>query len=74
MNARAEKVYTSVNEGYLNQTLDFIVTEKIKRGSVMARSPNYLGIVINESLPLGYEGRAILKKDKKYFFLGQRVS
>ncbi len=74
MNARAENVYSSVNEGYLNQTVDFIVTEKIKRGSVMARSPNYVGIVIDESLPLGYKGRAILKKDKKYFFTGQRVS
>jgi hypothetical protein len=39
----------------------------------MARSPHYLGIVLNESLPIGFEGRAILKKDKKYFFIGQRI-
>jgi hypothetical protein len=39
----------------------------------MARSPNYLGIVIDENLPVGYEGWAILKKDRKYFFIGQRV-
>ena len=49
------------------------MTETIKKGSVMARSPNYLGIVINEDLPVGYEGQAILKKDRKYFFIGQRV-
>ncbi len=73
MNARAEQVYASINQGYLNKQTDFIVTERIKKGSVMARSPNYLGIVLNESLPLGYEGRAILKKDKKYFFTGQRI-
>jgi MiaB/RimO family radical SAM methylthiotransferase len=73
MNARAEQGYACINQGYLNKQTDFIVTEKIKKGSVMARSPNYLGIVLNESLPLGYEGRAILKKDKKYFFTGQRV-
>ena len=73
MNARAEQVYSCTNQGYLNKQTDFIVTEKIKKGSVMARSPNYLGIVLNESLPLGYEGRAILKKDKKYFFTGQRI-
>ena len=73
MNARAEQVYAFVNQGYLNKQTDFIVTEKIKKGSVMARSPNYLGIVLNESLPIGYEGRAILKKDKKYFFTGQRI-
>ena len=39
----------------------------------MARSSNYLGIVINEDLPVGYMGRAILKKDRKYFFIGQPV-
>jgi MiaB-like tRNA modifying enzyme len=74
MSARAEEVYASVNQEYLNKQTDFIVTERIKKGSVMARSPNYLGIVLNENLPLGYEGRAILKKDKKYFFSGQRVT
>ncbi len=73
MNARTQQVYASVNEGYLNKEVDFVVTEKIKKGSVMSRSSNYLGIVINENLPLGYEGRAILKKDKKYFFTGQRT-
>jgi tRNA A37 methylthiotransferase MiaB len=73
MNARAEQVYACINQGYLNKQTDFIVTEQIKKGSVMARSPNYLGIILNESLPLGYEGRAILKKDKKYFFTGQRI-
>jgi MiaB/RimO family radical SAM methylthiotransferase len=73
MNAHAEKIYTLVNKGYLEQTVPFIVTETIKLGSVMARSPNYTGIVINEELPVGFTGQAILKKDRKYFFLGQRV-
>ena len=73
MNTRAEKIYTSVNKGYLEQRVPFVVTETIKKGSVMARSPDYLGIVINEDLPVGYSGQAILKKDRKYFFLGQRV-
>jgi hypothetical protein len=39
----------------------------------MARSPNYMGIVINEELPVGFSGQVILKKDRKYFYLGQRV-
>ena len=73
MNSRAEKVYVSLNEGYLENQVSFLVTETIKKGSVMARSPNYLGIVIDENLPVGYEGQAILKKDRKYFFTGQRV-
>ncbi|HUW86114.1 MAG TPA: MiaB/RimO family radical SAM methylthiotransferase [Methanoregula sp.] len=73
MNTRAEKIYASVNKGYLEKQVPFVVTETIKKGSVMARSPGYLGIVINEDLPVGYSGQAILKKDRKYFFLAQRV-
>jgi MiaB-like tRNA modifying enzyme len=73
MNSCAEKVYGSINAGVLEQQMPFLVTETIKKGSVMARSPDYLGIVINENLPVGYEGQAILKKDRKYFFIGQRV-
>ncbi|MCX6671912.1 MAG: 2-methylthioadenine synthetase, partial [Euryarchaeota archaeon] len=73
MNILAEKVYTSINAGCLEKQVPFLVTETIKEGSVMARSPNYVGIVINENLPVGFEGRAILKKDRKYFFIGELV-
>lgn len=73
MNSRAEHIYAATNRGFLEKQVPFIVTEIIKKGSVMTRSPEYLGIVIHETLPLGYEGRAILKKDRKYFFIGQRV-
>jgi threonylcarbamoyladenosine tRNA methylthiotransferase CDKAL1 len=74
MNSHTEKVYASINIGYLEKQVPFLVTEKIKKGSVMARSPDYLGIVIDEDLPLGYEGQAILRKDRKYFFIGQQVT
>lgn len=70
----AEEVYTSVNKEWLGKEVPFIVTETIRDGSVMARSPLYQGIVINEPLPCGTEGRAILKKDRKYFFIGERVA
>ncbi|MFA5346608.1 MAG: tRNA (N(6)-L-threonylcarbamoyladenosine(37)-C(2))-methylthiotransferase [Methanoregula sp.] len=73
MNTLSEKIYTSVNKKYLEKLLPFVVTETIKKGSVMARSPNYLGIVINEDLPIGYDGQVRLKKDRKYYFLGQMV-
>jgi hypothetical protein len=73
MNILAEKVYTSINTGCLEKQVPFLVTETIKEGSVMARSPNYVGIVINEKLPVGFEGRAILQKDRKYFFIGELV-
>jgi threonylcarbamoyladenosine tRNA methylthiotransferase CDKAL1 len=71
--ACAEEIYASVNAGCLGKAVPFVVTETVRKGSVMARSPTYQGIVINEDLPIGSEGRAVLKKDRKYFFVGERV-
>ena len=73
MHTRAEELYASVNKGHIEKKVPFIVTETIKNGSVMARSPSYQGIVIHEDLPVGYSGQAILNTDRKYFFIGQRV-
>ena len=72
--ACSEEIYAGINSAYLGKEVPFIVTESVRKGSVMARSPTYQGIVINEDLPCGYLGRAILKKDRKYFFIGERVS
>ena len=73
LNARAEQLYGLLNRPLLGTVVPFIVTEIIREGSVMARAPNYTGIVLNENLSAGYEGRAILVKDRKYFFIGKRV-
>lgn len=70
----AEQVYAEVNQPWLGREVPFIVTETIREGSVMARSPSYRGIVINEDLPAGYEGRAVIRTDRKYFFVGERVT
>ena len=70
---RAESWYSAINAPLLNTVVPFVVTETIRNGSVMARSPNYTGIVLNEDLPQGFTGRALLKKDRNYFFVGERV-
>jgi|WetSurMetagenome_2_1015567.scaffolds.fasta_scaffold27703_2 threonylcarbamoyladenosine tRNA methylthiotransferase CDKAL1 len=72
--ACAEEVYIASNARVLGTEVAFIVTESVRKGSVMARSPAYRGIVINETLPPGYEGRALLTADRKYFFIGERVA
>jgi threonylcarbamoyladenosine tRNA methylthiotransferase CDKAL1 len=74
LNALAGKIYSSVNASLLGTITPFVVTEVIRPGSVMARSPEYLGIVIQEDLPAGYRGKALLIKDRKYFFIGERIS
>jgi MiaB-like tRNA modifying enzyme len=73
MNSIAEEVYTSLNTLQLGRTLPFIVTETLRKGSVMARSPEYTGIVIRENLPVGFRGDAVLVQDRKYFFIGERI-
>ena len=67
LNLLAEKIYLSVNSEYLGTIVPFIVTETIKEGSVMARTPDYQGVVIKENLPLGYRGNVGLKKDGSIF-------
>ena len=71
LNVIAEKMYRSINKPLIGTTVPFIVTEKIREDSVMARSHGYIGIVLNENLPPGYRGNAVLKKDRKYFFIGE---
>jgi threonylcarbamoyladenosine tRNA methylthiotransferase CDKAL1 len=73
LNALTGEIYSLVNAPLLGTIVPFIVTESIKSGSVMARTPSYLGVVIKEDLPIGYEGNVALKKDRKYFFIGERV-
>lgn len=73
MNTCAEKVYAENNAPFIGTTVPFTVTETIRPGSVMGRSPSYLGIVINENLPTGFTGHALLEKDRKYFFIGKRT-
>ncbi|MCX6695982.1 MAG: tRNA (N(6)-L-threonylcarbamoyladenosine(37)-C(2))-methylthiotransferase [Methanoregula sp.] len=74
LNAHAEKIYAEINAPCLNRVVPFVVTESLRSGSVLARTPSYTGVVINEDLPWGYAGQAVLKKDRKYFFIGERVS
>ena len=74
LNILAEKIYSSHNVPLIGTSIPFVVTESIRSGSVMARSPEYLGIVLKEDLPVGYRGKALLKKDRKYFFIGERIS
>ena len=53
MNTLAEKIYHGINADWLGKIVPFIVTEKIRKGSVVTRSPSYLDIILQEDLPLG---------------------
>ncbi|MFA5236607.1 MAG: MiaB/RimO family radical SAM methylthiotransferase [Methanoregula sp.] len=74
LNAYAEEQYSVTNRPLLGTTVSCVVTEKLRPGSVMARTAAYLGVVIGTDLPIGAATEVILKKDRKYFFIGDLVA
>jgi MiaB-like tRNA modifying enzyme len=73
LQAHAESLYSAINAPQVSTVAPFVVTETIRPGSVMARTPNYTGIVLNEDLPQGFTGNARLVRDRRYFFIGERI-
>jgi MiaB-like tRNA modifying enzyme len=74
LNAYAEEQYSVTNRPLIGTTVSCIVTEKLRPGSVMARTAAYQGIVIQNDLPIGTAVEVILKKDRTYFFMGDPVT
>ena len=66
----AETIYREINAPFIGEKTRILVTEKIKDGSVISRTPNYHNVVIQKDLPIGYEGHAEIFEDRKYYFLG----
>lgn len=73
MNVCSEGVYHALNAHWIGKKVPFIVTEKIKEGSVVARTPSYLGLVLREELPIGTTGYAIITEERMYYFIGSTV-
>jgi MiaB-like tRNA modifying enzyme len=74
LNAYAEEQYVALNRPLLGTMVFCVVTEKIRPGSVMARTASYQGLVIGEELSVGTAAVVRLKKDRKYFFMGDLLS
>jgi len=73
LNAYAEEQYSATNRSLLGTTVSCMVTEKLRPGSVMARTAEYTGVVLGKDLPLGSRINAVLTRDRKYFFMGRKV-
>ncbi len=74
LSAFAEEQYSTLNRPLLGTTVSCVVTEKLRPGSVMARTASYQGVAVREDLPVGTPVKVYLKKDRKYFFIGDLVS
>jgi len=73
LQACAEEVAVALHEQYVGGVLPFIVTEHIRKGTVMARAPNYLGIVLPGDLPPGFSGTAEILEGRTYFLKGKHI-
>jgi MiaB-like tRNA modifying enzyme, archaeal-type len=73
LNACAEEQYSKVNQPLVGTAVSCMVTEKLRPGSVMARTDAYTGVVIGKDLPIGSHHTVVLTRDRKYFFMGRRV-
>jgi MiaB/RimO family radical SAM methylthiotransferase len=73
MQVCAEEIYREIHALYIGQRVPFIVTEQIRKGTVLARTPSYLGIVLEEDLPAGFSGIAEIKEQSIYYLKGVRV-
>ncbi|HRX33344.1 MAG: MiaB/RimO family radical SAM methylthiotransferase [Methanoregulaceae archaeon] len=66
----AEEIYRGINARFIGEKVRILVTEKVKDGSVISRTPAYHNVVIQKDLPIGYEGHAVILEDRMYYLLG----
>ena len=66
-------MYRLVNASWIGRIVPVIVTEQLRNGSVISRTPCYRNIVIRATLPPGYTGHALLREDHLHYFVGELV-
>ena len=69
----AETISAEIHDRLVGNCLPFLVTEQIRKGSVMARTDNDTGIVLKEELTTGMTGVARITGASNYFLNGRRI-
>lgn len=67
----AAEIYRRVNRPLIGSHHQVLVTERIKPGTVLARTATYTGIVLRHDLRVGTEHTARITEDRVYFFMGE---
>lgn len=73
LNRISDCIYREVNASWLGRIVPVIVTEQIRNGSVISRTPCYQNVVIQAPLPPGLTGHALLREDHLHYFTGDMV-
>jgi MiaB-like tRNA modifying enzyme len=67
----SEMLYHNQNQSLLGKTIWVTVTEHIRHGSVLCRSSNYTGVVVDMDLAVGTTLQVRIIADRLYFFFGE---
>ncbi len=67
----AGKIYRQINRTLVGSTHPVLVTERIRPGTVLARTATYTGIVLEGDFSIGTELDARITEDRAYFFIGE---
>jgi tRNA A37 methylthiotransferase MiaB len=69
----AEMLYQLQNQSLIGTTIRVTVTEHIRPGSVLCRSSNYTGVIVDRDLAVGTNIQVRIIADRMYFFSGEPV-
>jgi threonylcarbamoyladenosine tRNA methylthiotransferase CDKAL1 len=65
-------IYHQLNEQWVGRTVPLVVTERIRKGSVSARTPQYHNVILQEDLPPGFRCHALITGERTYYLTGER--
>ena len=69
----ANSVYDVVNQQWIGKTVEAVVTECVRPGSVTVRDQTYQNIVIPAELPIGTQVNVTITGHRRHYLLGQVV-
>ncbi|WP_292519756.1 tRNA (N(6)-L-threonylcarbamoyladenosine(37)-C(2))-methylthiotransferase [Methanoculleus sp.] len=69
----ADRIYDRYNEHWIGRETPVVATEKNAPGSTVCRNPCYLNVVVNEDLPFGLSGRAVITESRRHYVIGEWI-
>ncbi|WP_458309200.1 tRNA (N(6)-L-threonylcarbamoyladenosine(37)-C(2))-methylthiotransferase [Methanoculleus bovis] len=70
---QANRIYDRYNERWIGRETPVVATEKHAPGSTVCRNPCYLNVVVEEDLPFGFSGRAVIVENRRHYVVGELV-
>ncbi|MDK2915636.1 MAG: threonylcarbamoyladenosine tRNA methylthiotransferase [Euryarchaeota archaeon] len=71
--AEANRIYDAYNERWIGRETSIVATEKNAPGSTVCRNPCYLNVVVEEDLPFGFSGRAVITKNHRHYVTAELI-